>query len=51
MREVLSADDVINKIVATLAEADGQFIEKIANQVLSNEVEYVVDSTFMQELP
>lgn len=41
-----TADEVIDLIAETLREADGKFIERIANQVLTNEVEYIGDSFF-----
>ena len=41
-----SADEVIKEISECLAEADGEFIEQIANMVLSNSVKYVGDSMF-----
>jgi hypothetical protein len=39
-------DEVIKEIAEVLAEADGEFIENIANQVLSNHVAYIGDSEF-----
>ena len=44
--EVLSADDVIKQTAEILAEADGDFIEHIANQVLGRKVKYIEDSLF-----
>lgn len=41
-----SADDVIKEISECLAEADGEFIETIANMVLSHNVKYTGDSMF-----
>jgi hypothetical protein len=46
-----SSDEVIQEIAETLAEADGDFIEKIANQVLTREVKYEGDSMFSQRTP
>jgi hypothetical protein len=46
--DTLSADQVITQIGETLAEADGEFIEDIANRVLTNNVKYVGDSMFEQ---
>ena len=46
MRQVKSADEVIQDIAEALAEADGEFIQEIANQVISGRVEYVEDSLF-----
>jgi hypothetical protein len=47
--EIKSADQVIQLIAEVLAEADGKFIEQIANQVLTNKVEYIEDSQFAVE--
>ena len=47
--EIKSADQVIQMIAEVLTEADGEFIEQIANQVLTNKVEYVEDSQFVIE--
>jgi len=41
-----SADEVIKEISEVLAEADGEFIESIANAVLSKKVKYIGDSMF-----
>lgn len=41
-----SADDIIERIAHVLSEADGEFIEKIANQVLARNVKYQGDSLF-----
>jgi len=41
-----TADEIIQEIGEVLAEADGEFIEKIANQVLSHFVKYAGDSLF-----
>jgi hypothetical protein len=49
MNETLTADDVINEIAEVLREADGDFIELIANSVLTNKVKYVGDSFFERE--
>lgn len=46
MREIRTADEVIEMIAEVLCEADGQFIEDIANKILSNRVEYIEDSLF-----
>jgi hypothetical protein len=40
-----TADEVINMIAETLREADGKFIETIANMVLTEKVEYSDDVT------
>jgi len=39
---------LIQEIAEVLGEADGDFIEKIANQVLSHPVEYTEDNNFRQ---
>ena len=46
MRQIKSADEVIQDIAEALAQADGEFIQEIANQVISGRVEYVEDSLF-----
>jgi len=46
----LSADDVIKQIAEILSEADGDFIEHIANQVLGHKVVYLEDSIFEMEV-
>ena len=43
-----TADEVINEIAETMRQWDGEFIERIANQVLTRQVEYVGDSIFEQ---
>ena len=43
-----TADEVIAEVAEVLAQADGEFIGKIANQVLTRQVEYVGDSIFEQ---
>jgi hypothetical protein len=40
------ADEVIQMISEVLAEADGKFIEEIANKVLTERVKYLEDSFF-----
>ena len=45
--EILSTEDVIQQISEILPEADGDFIEHIANQVLGRKVKYVEDSIFV----
>lgn len=42
-----STDEIIQEISEVLAEADGLFIETIANQVLSHPVQYFQDSLFL----
>lgn len=41
-----SADQIIQEIAEVLAEADGETIAHIANQVLTQQVEYTDDSIF-----
>lgn len=43
---VKTADEIIILIAETLTEADGKFIEGIANQVLTEKVTYCEDSLF-----
>jgi hypothetical protein len=45
--EIKTADEVIQMIAEVLAQAEGTFIEKIANQVLTQNVEYIEDSQFV----
>lgn len=45
-KELLSADEVIKQISECLTEADGDFLEHIANSVLGRKVRYVEDSIF-----
>ena len=45
----MTADEVIEQIADVLAEADGDFIEHIANQVLGRKVRYEEDSIFVFE--
>jgi len=47
---IKTADEIIEEIAATLAEADGEFIENIANSVLSHTVTYREDSLFETEV-
>jgi hypothetical protein len=47
--KVKTADEVISEIAETLSQADGKFIEHIANQVLSKPVKYTEDSLFETE--
>lgn len=43
--ETKTVDEVINMIAETLKEADGNFIEMIANLVLTENVKYKNDTT------
>lgn len=43
---VIDSDNVIQQIAEILAEAEGDFIEHIANQVLGHKVTYKYDSQF-----
>ena len=45
-KKTLSADEVIAEVADILKEADGDFIEHIANEVLGRKVVYVEDSMF-----
>jgi hypothetical protein len=47
--KIIGADDVINQIAETLCQASGEFIETIANQVLTHKVVYQGDSIYTQE--
>jgi len=47
--KTLTADEVINGIAEILREADGEFIETIANLCLTKKVAYQGDSTFTQD--
>jgi hypothetical protein len=44
-----TADEIIKEIAEVLAEADGEFIAEIANQVLTRKVAYKGDSFFEVE--
>jgi len=41
-----TADEIIQEIAEVLGQSDGQFIERIANQILTTNVKYVGDSMF-----
>jgi hypothetical protein len=43
--ETKTADEVINMIADVLREADGNFIEMVANMVLTENVKYKDDTT------
>lgn len=45
-KEIKTADEVINEIAEVLREWEGKDIERIANQILSQPVKYIGDSTF-----
>ncbi|WP_156820683.1 hypothetical protein [Thioalkalivibrio thiocyanodenitrificans] len=45
-KQLLTAEEVIGQIAEVLPQADGDFIEHIANQVLGRKVRYVEDSVF-----
>jgi hypothetical protein len=47
---IISADEVINAIAEVLREADGTFIEEIANKILTDKVAYSEDSLFVQTI-
>ena len=44
--ETKTADQIISDISEVLGQWDGQALERIANQILSNPVTYIGDSTF-----
>lgn len=44
-----TVDEIIKEIAETLVEADGYFIQEIANQVLMDKVVYKEDGFFEQE--
>ena len=44
-----TADQIIAEVAEVLCQASGEFIEKIANQVLTRPVKYVEDSFFEQD--
>ena len=46
MERTLTSDEIIQEIGEVLSQGDGEFIERIANQVLVPEVTYVGDSMF-----
>ena len=48
---IKTAEEIIQDISDTLASADGEFIEEIANRVLTRKVKYEGDSMFTQEDP
>jgi len=50
-KEIKTADQIINDIGEVLAEASGDFIAQIANQVLTGEVVYQEDSLFEHQTP
>jgi hypothetical protein len=46
MKRSLTTDELIAEMVEILRQGDGEFIARIANQVLSEDVSYVEDSVF-----
>jgi len=48
-KKTLTADEVISEITDILKEADGDFIEHVANQVLGRKVKYIEDSNLFQK--
>ena len=48
-KKIIGADDVINQISETLVRTSGEYIEKMANEILRNKVEYKGDSLFEQD--
>jgi hypothetical protein len=49
-KRTLTADELISEITDILHGNDGEFIEDIANQILSHKVTYIEDSLFEQEV-
>lgn len=45
-KEIKTADQIISDISEVLGQWDGKELERIANQILSNPVKYIGDSTF-----
>lgn len=45
-KETKTADQIISEISEVLGQWDGKELERIANQILSNSVKYIGDSTF-----
>jgi hypothetical protein len=43
----MTADEIISQVADILREADGDFIEHIANEVLGRKVKYTEDSLFI----
>ena len=41
-----TADEIIDEIAETLRQADGEWIETVANMCLTQEVKYTEDSMF-----
>lgn len=49
--ETLSLRNVIDNIVETLRQADGEYIAEIHNRICSNQVSYLGDSIYeLQEI-
>jgi hypothetical protein len=44
-----TVDKVIQEVADVLAQCNGEFIEEIANKVLTHKVKYVGNDTFEQE--
>lgn len=51
MTRKLNSDELINELVETLRDSDGELLAQIANQVLVPRVTYIGDSLFVQEVP
>jgi hypothetical protein len=45
-KDTISADELIDLIVETLAPSDGECLEEVANSILAAKVKYVGDSLF-----
>ena len=48
--DILKQDELIAEITEVLSEGDGEFIEKIANQVLSGKVRFIDDKGYLGDL-
>lgn len=46
---IKTSDEVIQELAETLAQCSEEFIEEIANKVLTHKVRYIGDSMFQQE--
>ena len=50
MVKIFTIDEMVSEIAEVLREADGEFVEDIANMVLSPKVNYTGDSLFQQNI-
>jgi len=51
LRETKDAGEIIFEISDALGQLDGEFIAMIANQILTEDVEYKGDSLFLTKMP